>query len=74
MKTLSFVTTTAGCIPASLSQKRIKKETYAKRSSANVSEEEDARMTKDNGLSSIAKRKEQLEKENEQTGPKTTFT
>jgi predicted permease len=53
---------------------RIKKETYAKRSSANVSEEEDARMTKDNGLSSIAKRKEQLEKENEQTGPKTTFT
>ena len=53
---------------------RIKKETYAKRSSANVSEEEDAKMTKDNGLSSIAKRKEQLEKENEQTGPKTTFT
>ena len=53
---------------------RIKKETYAKRSSANVSEEEDAMMSKDNGLSSIAKRKEQLEKENEQTGPKTTFT
>ena len=35
----------------------------------NVSDEDDA-MTKDNGLSSIAKRKEQLEKD----GPKMTFT
>ena len=48
---------------------RIRKETYAKRSSVNVSDEDDA-MTKDNGLSSIAKRKEQLEKD----GPKMTFT
>ena len=48
---------------------RIRKETYAKRSSVNVSDEDDV-MTKDNGLSSIAKRKEQLEKD----GPKMTFT
>ena len=47
---------------------RIRKETYAKRSSVNVSDEDDA-MTKDNGLSSIAKRKEQLEKD----GPKMTL-